>query len=125
MLEDFVARVREAKEQESVSGLIQNACEYIKNHLTEPLSIKVLAHNTGYSEYYFSHKFKKEMGCSVNDYILQNRLEQAKLLLAGTNDSIQTISDNLSFSNRSYFYTCFTRHVGISPSEYRRKNGKL
>lgn len=125
MLEDYTSRVREVNSQPSVSSLIQNSCEYIKTHIAQPLSIKDLAHHTGYSEYYFSHKFKKEMGCSVNDYILSNKLEQAKLLLAGTSDSIQTISDNLSFSNRSYFYTCFIKQVGISPSEYRRQNGKL
>lgn len=65
------------------------------------------------------------MGCSVNDYILKEKLEQAKLLLAGTADSIQSISDSLAFGNRSYFYSCFQKHIGMSPSEYRKQNGKL
>lgn len=125
MLEDYTSRVREIRNQTTISPLIQNSCEYIKNHITESLSIGDLAHHTGYSEYYFSHKFKKETGYSVNDYILKHKIEEAKLLLAGTNDSIQTISDNLAFSNRSYFYTCFIKQVGISPSEYRKKNRKL
>ena len=46
-------------------------------------------------------------------------------MLEGTNDTIQSISDALSFSNRSYFYTCFQKLTGISPSEYRKRNGKL
>ena len=32
---------------------------------------------------------------------------------------IQSISDYLAFSNRSYFYTCFQKMTGMSPSEYR------
>lgn len=125
MLEDYVYRVRQSREQSHISNQMQDTCEYIKAHIAMPLSIKSLADRTGYSEYYFSHKFKREVGLSVNDYILKEKIEQAKLLLAGTRDSIQTISDNLAFGNRSYFYTCFQKLVGMSPSAYRSQNRKL
>ncbi|WP_242963852.1 helix-turn-helix transcriptional regulator [Blautia pseudococcoides] len=85
----------------------------------------MLAKRSGYSEYYFSHKFKEEMGTSIHDYILKEKIDQAKLLLSGTTENIQTISDNLSFSNRSYFYTCFQKLVGMSPSEYRAQNHRI
>ena len=58
MLDDYVSRVQELKNNPSVSNLMRNACEYIKNHLTEEISIAALAKNTGYTEYYFSHKFQ-------------------------------------------------------------------
>lgn len=125
MLEDYVQRVQEVRENTSVSNLIRNSCEYIKSHLSESLSIEDLAKRAGYTEYYFSHKFKKEMGCSVNDYILNQKIEQAKLLLSGSAESIQSISDNLAFTNRSYFYTCFRKVTGLSPTEYRAQKGKL
>lgn len=122
MLEDYVSRVQELKKNPSVSNLIRNACEYIKSHLAEDISIQELAKRTGYTEYYFSHKFKKEIGYSVNEYILNEKIERAKILLAGTTDSIQSISDNLAFSNRSYFYTCFQKMTGVSPTEYRKQH---
>ena len=122
MLEDYVSRVQELKKNPSVSNLIRNSCEYIKSHLSEDISIQELAKRTGYTEYYFSHKFKKELGCSVNEYILNEKIEQAKLLLAGTTESIQSISDNLAFSNRSYFYTCFQKMTGMSPTEFRKQH---
>lgn len=125
MLADYVYRVRKSKEESGISAPIQNACTYIKANIAEPLSIRVLAERSGYSEYYFSHKFKEEIGTSVNDYIVQEKIAQAKLLLSGTTENIQTISDNLSFSNRSYFYTCFQKVVGMSPSEYRSQNHKI
>ena len=124
MLEDYVSRVQEVKNNPSVSNVMRNACEYIKAHLTESISIEDLAKRTGYTEYYFSHRFKKEIGCSVNDYILKEKIEYAKLLLSGTTKSIQTISDDLGFSNRSYFFTCFRKLTGMSPSEYKNTFGK-
>lgn len=125
MLADYVYRVRKSKEESHISAPIQNACAYIKSHITEPLSIHVLAKHSGYSEYYFSHKFKEETGTSINDYILKEKIDQAKLLLSGTTENIQTISDNLAFSNRSYFYTCFQKLVSMSPSEYRSQNHRI
>lgn len=125
MLADYVDRVRKTKEASNISAPIQKACIYIKSHLTESLSIQMLAKQNGYTEYYFSHKFKEETGISVNDYILREKIEAAKLLLSGTKDNIQTISDTLAFSNRSYFYTCFQKLVGISPSQYRSQNHKI
>ena len=58
------------------------------------------------------------------EYILKEKIEHAKLLLAGTTESIQSISDNLAFSNRSYFYTCFQKKTGVSPTEYRKLHKK-
>ena len=94
----------------------------IDDYILRVRGFQELAKRTGYTEYYFSHKFKKELGCSVNEYILNVKIEQAKLLLAGTTDSIQSISDNLAFSNRSYFYTCFQKVTGMSPTEFRKQH---
>lgn len=124
MMEDYVGRVRESRKNPNISDPIRNCCEYIKGHLSEMISVKTLADRSGYAEYYFSHKFKKEMGISVKEYILREKIEQAKVMLTSTNESIQKISDSLAFGNRSYFYTCFQKQEGMSPSEYRNTKGK-
>lgn len=124
ILEDYVARVRESRENPDVSDSIRNSCEYIKAHLTEPIQVKKLAQQSGYAEYYFSHKFKKEMGVSVKEYILHEKINQAKVMLTSSDESIQKIGDSLAFGSRSYFYTCFQKAEGMSPSEYRNTKGK-
>ena len=124
ILEDYVARVRESRENPDVSDSIRNSCEYIKAHLTEPIQVKKLAQQSGYAEYYFSHKFKKEMGVSVKEYILNEKINQAKVMLTSSDESIQKIGDSLAFGSRSYFYTCFQKAEGMSPSEYRNTKGK-
>lgn len=125
MMEDYVTRVRQEKEKKAVSGQIRSICEYIGAHIREKLSISQLAKQAGYTEYYFSHKFKSEVGCSVADYIKHEKIGQAKLLLSGTKMSIQEISDELSFGSRSYFSSSFQKETGLSPSEYREQNLKI
>jgi len=65
------------------------------------------------------------MGCTINEYILNEKLEHSKLLLSATKMSIQEISEELHFGSRSYFSSSFHNYAGISPSEYRQQNFKL
>ena len=125
MLEDFMQRVRSAKQTTDVSSQIQNICDYISVNPGEKFSIAELAERTGYTEYYFSHKFKKEIGISIADFIKQVKLEKAKLLLSATTMNIQEISDELAFGSRRYFSSSFQKAFGMSPSDYRNKNTKL
>ena len=125
LLEDYVQRVQQEKEKNDISGQIKSACDYIAIHIKEKLSITQLARQAGYTEYYFSHKFKNETGYSVSDYIKREKIRQAKLLLSGTQMSIQEISDELSFGSRSYFSSSFQKETGLSPSEYREQNIKF
>ncbi|MBQ6844783.1 MAG: helix-turn-helix transcriptional regulator [Agathobacter sp.] len=124
MMEDFVQQVRNSKENAHVSSQMQTTINYIDMHIREPLSIAILAKQLGYTEYYFSHKFKQETGKSLKQYILEKKIEEAKLLLSGTQMGIQEISDELNFGSRSYFYTCFQKQTGISPKEYREQFDK-
>lgn len=125
MLDDYVNRINQAKQKSSISKQIKSCCDYIQTHITEDLSIGFLAGRLGYTEYYFSHKFKQEVGCSVSTFIMQQKIEEAKLLLSTTNLSIQDISDELDFGSRSYFSSTFQKHVTMSPSEYREEHFKV
>ena len=104
---------------------MQSSCDYIQSHITEPLSIVSLAKRAGYTEYYFSRKFKREMQMNISDYIKAEKIKYAKLLLSSTTKSIQEISDDLSFSSRSYFSDSFQKIAGISPSDYRKQHLKI
>ena len=123
-LDDYVQRVRAAKETNAHSRQIQNICDYISLHIREPLSISLLSERLGYTEYYFSHKFKEVTGESVNAYIRRKKIEEAKLLLSGTRMSIQDISDELSFGSRSFFFSSFQKETGMSPTAYRGEHCK-
>ena len=125
MVTDYMDHVQLTKAASAISPPIQSVCYYIQKHITEPLTIADLAKQAGYTEYYFSHKFIKETGFSVKEFILNEKIAQAKLLLSGTGQSIQEISDALGFSSRSYFYVCFQKKVGMSPSQYKMQHAKF
>ena len=125
MREVYFQKVCEAKHTDGISPIVKNCCDYIGVHINEKLSIGDLAERAGYSEYYFSRKFKQEMGCSINEYIMREKIERAKVLLSTTNTSILDISVELSFNSRSYFSDTFQKITGISPGEYRKQNIRL
>lgn len=121
MYEDFIRRVNQCRRESGVTKPIRICCDYIDTHLTEELKLKELAEKSGYTEYYLTRKFKKEMGVSVNTYIRNARLRLAKMLLKTTQMSIQEISEELHFCSRSYFTEVFQKQEGLSPSEYREQ----
>ncbi len=125
LMQTYFQKVCECKTTEGVSSVIKNCCDYIGVHINEKLSIGDLAERAGYSEYYFSRKFKQEMGCTITEYIMQQKIERAKVLLSTTNTSILDISIELSFNSRSYFSDTFQKIVGMAPGEYRKQNVRL
>ena len=122
MLSDFIRRVHRIEDREQeVSPQIRQSCEYIQLHLQESVELSRLAKIFGYSDYYFSLKFKKEMGMTVKSYITTKKMDRAREALLGTNDSVEKIAFSLGFHSSSYFYTVFKKHVGMTPQEYREK----
>lgn len=125
MYGDFVRCVHDCRTNPDVSPPVQSCCDYIELHVDEPLSIGLLAGRLGYTEYYLSRKFKREMRVSVGDYIKCARVEHAKLLLTSSTASVQEISDKLHFCTRSYFSEVFRSITGMTPAEFRKKTQRL
>lgn len=121
MLETFISQVDEYKNKMSVSKPIRDCCAYIRTHFTQELPLEKIAKEVGYTEYYLTRKFQKEMGVRLLDYIKDVRLEYAKVWLATTNKTIQDISDQLQFGARNYFSRVFKEKVGLTPAEYRQR----
>jgi len=53
------------------------------------------------------------------DYVIERRLEKAKLLLAATDEKIEIIALKTGYENANSFRRLFKNKIGISPSEYR------
>ncbi len=124
MLDDFIHKVRESKENPMISKTTQECCDYIRTNVLRPITVESIAKEMGYTTYYFTKKFYKEMGIKVTDYIKQARIEYAKIALLTTRKSIQEISDSLQFGTRNYFSKVFHEIVGMTPAAYREKVGK-
>ena len=124
ILQAFLQRSRQAKKSEGYPAAIRSVMEYINNHITEKISLKDLAAEVNYTEYYLSSKFKKEVGVSINTYIMKCKIDAAKELLGTGNYSICSVSDYLGFSSANYFGTVFKQHTGVTPTEFLAGGGK-
>ena len=94
---------------------------YIDQHFKEALTLDHLAEEVHMNKYYLSHAFKREFGVSPMNYMISQRIEESKYLLAETDLSLSQIGRLLGFSSLSYFSQVFRRTQAISPHEYRQK----
>lgn len=85
----------------------------------EEITNEQLAEMCGMSVSGFAHQFKKEIGVSPREYILQQRLSAALFLLENTDRTVADISRRVGFEDNLYFSKFFRSRIGISPSDYR------
>ncbi|MCA6067564.1 AraC family transcriptional regulator [Chryseobacterium sp. RG1] len=94
--------------------------DYIKKNIHQKLSIDSIAKMAYVSKSNFFKMFKDELGTSPNDFILQERINRAKELLASQN-SIKETAYQTGFSDTNYFTRVFKQLVGITPKNYQDK----
>jgi AraC family transcriptional regulator len=98
---------------------LQEAIDYIHAHLNRDLSLAELASVINIAPTYFARLFKQEMGISPHQYVIQQRVEQAKLMLSKTDLAIADIALQVGFSSQSHLTKQFKRITGITPKQVR------
>lgn len=121
MQEDYIRRVHRHRQTKEFSAPVRACLDLIESNVESPLTIRELAEKSGYSGYYISSLFRKETGSGIGDYIRQQKVERAKLLLADTRRPVSDIAASLSFSTPSRFTAVFHKLTGMTPREYREQ----
>ena len=98
---------------------IRNALNWIDEHYREPISQQIVADFVHLNPAYFSTLFKKSMGTTFSDYLINYRLDKVKNRLTTDSNKIKTIAQEEGFADYQYFCKVFKRIIGVSPSEYR------
>ena len=109
---------RDAGAYHARKKIMQIAASMHKN-FTQCQSLDDYAAQCGMSKYHFSHLFRTCIGKSPYAYLTSIRMEQAKLLLDGSELSIGEVARECGYDNPLYFSRAFSSHVGCSPSHYR------
>jgi AraC family transcriptional regulator len=108
-----------------VHGLPQSQLErvidYMKANLTQDLSILDLATLTSMSESHFSRSFKQSVGISPYQYLMQQRVEQAKELLEKQSRAISSIALDCGFANQTHLTKVFRQMTGMTPRAYQKR----
>lgn len=99
------------------------AKQYIQNHYMEQISLEEVSDYVGLSPAYFSVIFKKEADIGFAKYLMNVRVEQAKVLLRETNLSVSDICKKVGYNDLKYFTQIFCKITGVKPAVFRKLYG--
>lgn len=95
---------------------------YIADNIGSPITIDDLAEQLNCSKFYFLREFKKFVGVTPYQFLMNKRLRQAKLLLTQDKPNIAAISHDLGFNDQSHFTRAFKAHFGVTPGQFVKQH---
>ncbi|MBI4979738.1 MAG: helix-turn-helix transcriptional regulator [Spirochaetes bacterium] len=104
-------------------GRIDAACSYIAAHYHEQMQVSSIAASLDVSVRYFSELFRVGTGKTFVEYVNTYRISMAQQMLTGGNERIITIAFESGFDSISHFNAMFKKITGMTPGEYRERNG--
>ena len=103
------------------NSIVHELQRYMQQNLNRKLTREELSEYVHLNESYLSRLFHKETGMSLSDYILQERMKLAKVLISESDMPIYGIANQLCYDNFSYFAKMFKKVYNLTPQEYRKK----
>lgn len=98
---------------------IKEVTEYIKQNLKENINLKSLSEKACMSTTSFYRFFKRELGMSPIEYILNEKIKCAKNLLRNPTLQINEVCYLAGFEDANYFIRLFKKYEGITPKQYQ------
>jgi AraC family transcriptional regulator len=115
-----IAIVKPQVSPTNLDGLkLQQLKDYIEENLGEDLSIAILANLIPMSQFHFARAFKAATGEPPHRYIMQRRIDRAKILLSVAKLSPAEVAYQVGFANQSHFTAQFRKAVGMTPKQFR------
>jgi AraC family transcriptional regulator len=99
---------------------LARADEYMRAHLESPLTLQGIADSIGLSRFHTLRLFRNLFGETPIKRLTRLRMERAQLLLAQDGGSVTDIAFRCGYDNPAHFASAFRRHMGMTPSEFRR-----
>ena len=102
------------------SAVINQAINYIFDHIDEDITVEDVARHCSYSRYHLTRMFKEETEEALYQFIKRIRLERSAWLLKVEKEkSITEIGTKYGYSS-SNFATAFKKHLNMSPADFRK-----
>lgn len=99
--------------------LHQRIVKYVKEHITENMTLDDIAKDLNASKKTLNPAFKKEYNVTITQFIRQTKIDTAKELLIASDLTLLEISTLLSFSTTTYFVKTFKEITGLTPNYFR------
>ena len=119
MILEYTEQVEKLHLGSHPTKLAADVANYVRRHLSEPISTERMADALYLSRPYLSARFKRETGVTLTDYILTETTEEAKRLLRYSDKPAAAIGAYLGFSSHGHFIRVFKKYAGLTPNDYR------
>jgi LacI family transcriptional regulator len=99
------------------------ALRYISNHISEPIGVEEIARGIAVAPRTLQRRFREQLGRPVVAEVRRLRVAMARRLLTDPKRSVKEIAFQTGFGDAKGLRQVFQRELGLSPSEYRKRNG--
>jgi len=116
---DCLFKRKRMDDLERTSGVIDQICRFIHDHLSEDLSLVRLAELNHFNPTYLSRLFKQERGINLSEYIERCRIKRAMELLKEGELKVREVAASVGYEAAHSFTRFFKKETGMTPQEYR------
>jgi AraC-like DNA-binding protein len=104
---------------------VRSIIRYVNENLDKKMTLTSIGKKLGLTKQYTASIFKKEMGCTVTEYINKKKMYLAKDLIFYDEMSMKEIAEYLQYDNYNYFSVLFKQYFGFSPSEAKARSKSM
>ncbi len=115
----FLLTLKDDVKNSKLSYHVRQILKYISEHYTEPIKLDEIATHVHLTVPYCCHLIKSELGTTIYEIILQERITLAKDYLASGEVPLYEIPFICGFNDYSHFYKTFKKYTGVSPSKFK------
>ncbi|WJH33552.1 AraC family transcriptional regulator [Paenibacillus sp. CC-CFT747] len=117
----YLESVQSAKASQALQDPLMNEVKSAIQELAyQPFLLMDIAERFHLNKVQLTRRFRRSFGINPMDYVTQLRIKKARSLLSGSDQTIDRIARSCGYDNGFYFARVFLKHVGLTPSQYRK-----
>ena len=120
LLACLLAVFEDKAKSEAFSPLTRQIIDFLHTHMHEKITLSDISRITFFSPVYCDSVFKRDMGRSIIDYLLHERIKDAKKRLLEGTLPLPALAQSLGFYDYNYFARVFKKRTGYTPTAYRK-----
>lgn len=105
-------------------AVVTAALAFIRDHLADDINVEDVLDHVGLSRKMLEIRMKRAVGQTPHAAITRARVEQAKKLLVGSDQTIEQIARATGFRRATRLIEAFKRHAGVTPGQYRQQQAR-
>ena len=107
----------DSAQEDDIGGTVYKIIKYVDDNILSIKGVGEVAEALSYSKYYVSHVFKEKIGMTLQNYIIEARLEKAMELLKERKFSVADIALKIGYESPQGFSKAFKKRFGMSPMD--------